>query len=354
MSNSPSVTPKTTSPIASLLDQYANLISGDWSIEFSPSTAPTASAATIGPFAGAAGGRLTAARILGGQAVEGTFEMGSISGKSTIVKDSATGKLKQTTVNSDGTTSVASIESGGGGQWIAATDCAAAAAQETSTDIITVSAGGDTLTHRITNRKLNGQPEPDLTAVFTRKSSPIQFGATATPISGTGPNLLEDWASLVTGQWTATFSAPATAVPPTGALSVGASPSSGTFAASRILGGKAVEGTFNLGQLSGKWTVVQDAAAGQLKQTTVNSDGSTSTATIVSLGGGSFRANTACPSASTSSAAETSVTTITVSDWGNTMTHHMTNRVSSNGTQRPDLVAVYKRVSTLASPVQLP
>src|SRR6478752_4917306 len=82
-----SVTPLTTSPIGNLLNEWASLVSGEWTMSFSPSTAPTASALGVGPFVQPSGGNLAATRILGGKAVEASFNLGGVSGKTTVSMD---------------------------------------------------------------------------------------------------------------------------------------------------------------------------------------------------------------------------------------------------------------------------
>src|ERR1041385_7923639 len=86
-----SITPITTSPIGNLLNEWASLVGGEWTMSFSPSSAPTASALGVGPFVQPSGGNLAATRILGGKAVESSFNLGGISGKTTVCLDNSTG-----------------------------------------------------------------------------------------------------------------------------------------------------------------------------------------------------------------------------------------------------------------------
>ena len=357
---SASVTPLTTSPIGNLLNEWASLVSGEWTMSFSPSTAPTASALGVGPFVQPSGGNLAATRILGGKAVEASFNLGGVSGKTTVSLDNATGKLRQSTVNSDGTVTTATITKIGTDQWAVDATCAAVSGSlETSTDIISVADGGNTLNHRVTNRKLNGLAEPDLLATFKRKSnvaSPIPLSpthsATAIPISG--PNLFNDYANSIVGQWTTSFAPPATTTAAGVNISPFVNPTTGNLAATRIVGGTAIEATFNLGGISGKTTVAMDSSTGKLHQTTVNSDGSRVEAYITSLGGGQFAAAADCPPEyAAAGVAATSLDIITITDWGNTQIHHMTNRMTSDGQRLPDLNGVFKRTSLIATPIPL-
>ncbi len=353
-----SVTPITTSPIGNLLNEWASLVSGEWTMSFSPSSATTSSALGVGPFVQPSGGNLAATRILGGQAIEATFDLGSISGKTTISMDNASGKLKQSTVNSDGTLTTATITKIGTNQYAADAACAdAAGSVETSTDFITVADGGNTLIHRVTNRKLNGQAEPDLMATFKRKSNvaaPIPLSPThaATAIPITGPSLFNDYANAIAGQWTTSFSPPATTTAAGVNISPFVNPTNGNLAATRIAGGTAIEATFNLGGISGKTTVATDSSTGKLHESTVLSDGTTVDAYITSLGGGQFAVAADCPAADVSAAA-TSLEIITVTDWGNTQIHHLTNRMTGDGQKLPDINGVFKRTSLIATPIPL-
>jgi len=79
----------------------------------------------------------------------------------TAVWDSASGTIKQTSVDADGTTEVAFISKNASGQWgWQQTRSFPNGASETNTSTFTISSSGKTVTQNITNRVLNGAAQP--------------------------------------------------------------------------------------------------------------------------------------------------------------------------------------------------
>ncbi|MBZ5508219.1 MAG: hypothetical protein LAO78_22385 [Acidobacteriia bacterium] len=79
----------------------------------------------------------------------------------TAVFDSATGTIKQTSVDSDGTTEVAFISKDANGLWgWQQTRSFPNGATETNVSTFTISNGGKTVTQNVTNRVLQGATQP--------------------------------------------------------------------------------------------------------------------------------------------------------------------------------------------------
>lgn len=79
----------------------------------------------------------------------------------TAVWDSASGAIKQTSVDSDGTTEVAFISKNTSGQWVwQQTRSFPNGATETNNSTFTISNAGKTVTQNVTGRVLRGAAQP--------------------------------------------------------------------------------------------------------------------------------------------------------------------------------------------------
>lgn len=151
------------------------------------------------------------------------------------------------------------------------------------------------------------------------------------PVTSTAkptPSLLEEWGRIIVGQWTITF------IPPADGLS------NGNVSVRWLPGHDGLEGTFTMGPLSGKWTAVFDSALGELRQNTVNNDGSTVLAIISQQGANQWRWSQTCHFAD--GQIETNIDTITVADHGTTLNHLVSDRMRA-GVVLPDIRMVLKR-----------
>jgi hypothetical protein len=326
-----------------LLNQWANVIVGNWLIQ----------AGDVG------NGTLAAKWNISKTAIMGSFQLNNKdipSGVWTVALDPTSGLLKQTQVNSDGSKSVTTISNQGPNQWTMSVGCVtqAGAQGETETTFCTVSSDGNSLTHKVTNRLLNGQALPDIAVTFTRTTAQTTAAAViTTPV----PSLLARYAKSILGEWDI-------AVPGFG---------TGSFSASWNADFTGLQGHFQLsGVPSGTWTLGIDPSTGQLLQKQTNSDGSTNTISIVPIptvnvtaaaqvppGGYSeeYAMTNGCASGAAAATApgaasgrqlvESSNTLAGISIDGNTMNHKVTNRVK-NGQAQPDINVVFTRAKGAA------
>jgi len=135
--------------------------------------------------------------------------------------------------------------------------------------------------------------------------------------------LLQEWGQLMAGKWTIQSASPGEG----GALSI----ASGNHTISWMEGGGALEAVC-IPPLTGqaaasagsRWMAVFDNATGQIKQTTVNADGTTEVAYIGKKNGQwGWNQTRSFPNGAT----EVNCSTFTVSDGGKTITQHVTERV---------------------------
>jgi formylglycine-generating enzyme required for sulfatase activity len=298
-----------------LLQEWGRIVVGQWTINF------------VSPTGKLDNGNVMVRWLPGNNALEGVFTMGNLSGRWTAVWDRASEQIKQNTTNSDGSTVLALISKQGPNQWQWAQGCSFPNGQtETNIDKVTVTDSGNTLNHLITNRMMNGRALPDLRMVLQRADR-VSSGVSAPPTAGQ----LQEWGKIAVGQWTVGFS-PSSKGPGNGSVSVKWLP-----------GNNALEGVFNMGNLSGKWTAVWDSAAKQIRQNTINSDGSTVVAMISQQGPNQWQWAQGCsfPNGQT----ETNIDRVTVTDGGNTLNHLVTNRIM-DGRVLPDIQMTLKRIGS--------
>ncbi|MGD0568463.1 MAG: hypothetical protein ABSA78_08655 [Candidatus Sulfotelmatobacter sp.] len=136
--------------------------------------------------------------------------------------------------------------------------------------------------------------------------------------------LLQEWGQLMAGKWKIQSAQPGDG----GALAV----SNGNHTISWMEGGGALEavcippdnGSTAAASRGSRWLAVYDSASGQIKQTTVNADGTTDVAFIGKKNGQwGWNQTRTFPNGAT----ETNCAEFTVSDGGKTITQHVSQRV---------------------------
>jgi formylglycine-generating enzyme required for sulfatase activity len=148
---------RSTRPAATGLKEWGKIIVGHWDIEF------------INPPTGLGNGSVSVRWLQDGSVLEGTFNMGRLTGKWTALWDSASGLIQQKTVNSDGSTVLAFILKTGANRWLWGQTCNFSSGQrETNIDMVTVADGGNTLNHLISNRMMDGRTLPAIGMVLKR------------------------------------------------------------------------------------------------------------------------------------------------------------------------------------------
>lgn len=157
----------------------------------------------------------------------------------------------------------------------------------------------------------NGRTLPDaLTAPRRNKEKTMADG------------LLQEWGQLMTGKWTIQNATPKEG----GALAI----TNGSHTISWMDGGGALTADCippvdsDAVSTGTRWVAVLDSATGQIKQTTVAADGSTAVAYIGKKNGQwGWKQTRTYPNGST----EEDCSTFTVTNGGNTITQHITERV---------------------------
>ena len=152
------------------------------------------------------------------------------------------------------------------------------------------------------------------------------------PQASSGLEKLRQWGEVMTGEWLG-------AVGDSSAFGSGA-PGSGFRSSARWLADKAgLEGEFHMGTLSGHWFTTWNYDTRQIEHRAVNTDGSTGL-TVISKHGDKWRwlQSLSYPDGST----ETNIDTVTVAPDGNTLHHHVTNRVRG-GQRLPDIKLALRR-----------
>jgi len=143
--------------------------------------------------------------------------------------------------------------------------------------------------------------------------------------------LLQEWGRLMAGKWKIQSATPGEG----GALAI----SSGSHTISWMEGGSALEAKCSSPSVAGaasatpesRWVAVYDSASWQIKQTTVNADGTTDVAYIGKKNGQwGWNQTRTFPNGAT----ETNCAEFVVSDGGKTITQHVTKRVLTH----PDAV----------------
>jgi hypothetical protein len=145
------------------LQEWGEIVIGEWTAEF------------VSPATGLSNGKVSVSWIPGKDALQGSFNMGSLSGRWTAVWDSTTGQIYQRTSNSDGSMVLAIVSKQAPNQWLWTQSCSfSSGQQETNIDIVTLSDGGNTLSHHVTDRIVDGRPLPDIRMILRREASGSQ------------------------------------------------------------------------------------------------------------------------------------------------------------------------------------
>jgi hypothetical protein len=116
-------------------------------------------------------GSLAVSWMPGGTALasDNTSSPSAAAGRAVTVADAASGQIKQTEVYSDGKIETTYISKLPSGQWAwRQTSTAADGTQETNTATFTLTNGGNTLLHNVTNRSAAGNALPDKGHVLKR------------------------------------------------------------------------------------------------------------------------------------------------------------------------------------------
>lgn len=143
-----------------LLQQWGKIIVGDWTIEI------------ISQGAGVNDGRVSVSWIPGEDALQGVFNLGNLTGKWTAVWDSSIEEIRQRATNSDGSTVLTLISKQSSSQWLFKQSChLGPGQQESNVDRVTVCDGGNTLSHHVTERILDGRPLPDIYMTLRRRKA---------------------------------------------------------------------------------------------------------------------------------------------------------------------------------------
>jgi hypothetical protein len=135
--------------------------------------------------------------ILQNNAIEGSYRLGEVSGKSLTVWDPASKQIKANWTSSDGSVGSGTVEKDGD-QWVwKGTTVLADGTEETGVTTIHVSDEGNTHTHVGTNRTRGDQKLPDFRDVWTRVSKTVDGLAP-------GQRRLRSLAFLI-GDWETTY-----------------------------------------------------------------------------------------------------------------------------------------------------
>ncbi len=153
--------------------------------------------------------------------------------------------------------------------------------------------------------------------------------------AGSTSEEFQEWGEVMGGRWASEF------VVGAGAPGGGTGQRlEGHSSARWVLDHTALEGDYRVGDLRGKWLAAWDGVARQIRQHTVNSDGSTVLTIIAKLGDRwVWQEAASYPDGQT----QTGTNIITVLDGGNALEHHHTNQVRG-GHKLPDIRSVWRRV----------
>jgi formylglycine-generating enzyme required for sulfatase activity len=112
--------------------------------------------------------------IMQQNALQGEFHVEGLTGQWVAVWNSESRQIEQHTVNSDGCKVLTIISKLADDQWVwKQAAIYPDGRKETSTDIVTVSDGGNTLKHHVTDRVLAGQKLPDMDTVLRRAAGTV-------------------------------------------------------------------------------------------------------------------------------------------------------------------------------------
>jgi formylglycine-generating enzyme required for sulfatase activity len=146
------------SAVQQSLLEWGNATMGHWVTNPGP-VEPVPSGAQGIPFEGSSSARW----LRGENALEGQFVFGGLKGNFVTTLDRASDQIMQHTVNTDGGSGQTVISKHATNQWFGREDAFYPdGSHASSIDIVTLSDGGETMEHHITNRARDGEALPDI------------------------------------------------------------------------------------------------------------------------------------------------------------------------------------------------